>query len=65
MGRNLFSPGKKYGKMKKKRKGVGLVKKWAIVGVLAALVVSVLLIGKYQDQKYPVSPDGGPSVSQP
>ncbi|MBR2491375.1 MAG: hypothetical protein IKB65_07835 [Ruminiclostridium sp.] len=33
------------------------MKKWAIVGVLAALVVSVLLIGKYQDQKYPIQPD--------
>jgi len=33
------------------------VKKWAVVGILAALVVSVLLIGKYQDQKYPIQPD--------
>ena len=33
------------------------MKKWAIVGILAALVVSVLMIGKYQDQKYPIQPD--------
>ena len=36
---------------------MGLVKKWAVVGILAAFVASVLLIGKYQDQKYPIQPD--------
>lgn len=33
------------------------MKKWAGIGILAALIVSVLLIGKYQDQKYPIQPD--------
>ena len=34
------------------------MKKWAVVGVIAAVIVGVLLIGKYQDQKYPIPPDG-------
>lgn len=34
------------------------MKKWAILGVVAAVIVGVLLIGKYQDQKYPVEADG-------
>lgn len=34
------------------------MKKWAVVGILAAvLAVCGLLIGKYQDQKYPIQPD--------
>ena len=34
------------------------MKKWAVIGILAAvLAVCVLLIGKYQDQKYPIQPD--------
>ena len=34
------------------------MKKWAVLGVVAAVIVGVLLIGKYQDQKYPIPPDG-------
>lgn len=33
------------------------MKKWAVVGIVAAVIVGVLLIGKYQDQKYPIQSD--------
>lgn len=34
------------------------MKKWAVVGILAAAIIGFLLIGKYQDMKYPIEPDG-------
>ena len=33
------------------------MKKWAVVGVFAAAILGFLLIGTYQDQKYPIQPD--------